>query len=100
MKARHLVSVAITAGALIGLIVLYGLGASPSRAEPATVGSPALDSAVVERLSRPYWSTQPAGIEAAADVTGTLASTLAADLLLNPIDYYVDLPLVTRNHGP
>ena len=87
---------AVLVGVLLVAALLHGLDGWPSdvlpvRAHAASVGPPP-----VRASSQAGLQTQPVRSEAATATDGTLAAILAAELLLSPSSFYVDLPLVTR----
>jgi len=96
MKVNRLVIEAVVAGILIAATVLQSLAVASGRTLPSSVGSQPFDSTTVDRLRRMHFNAGPAGIQATTDVTGTLAATLATHLLLAPINYNVNLPVVIK----
>ncbi len=94
MRINRLVLEVLVAGVLITATILHGLDVTASHASPIPGTNPSIDSTTVARLSRgPI--IQPIEIRATADLTGTLAATLAAELLI-PINQSVYLPLIVK----
>ncbi len=91
MKINRLAIETLVLGLLLSIAVMRAVASAP----PVTGGG-AADSTTVDRLSRAYFSAQPAGLQATTVESGTLAATLAADLLLNPIDFTINLPIVIK----
>ncbi len=92
MKINRLVIEALIVGVLLLATVLHAVATAPLAA-----GGGAPDSTTVDRLSRASLAASPAVIQVTAVDTGTLAAMLASDLLLAPIDFTVDLPLVLKS---
>jgi hypothetical protein len=87
---------AVLIGVLLIAGLLNGLASSPSQALPVhAYGLPAgSDASVVP--GELVLQTRPGSSAAAAPTDGELAAILAAQLLLSPSSFYVDLPLVAR----
>ena len=88
--ARGLILIGISATVAAALGWAVAAGSAPS----STASSHAPDSTTVERLSSSADRTTPDRIQATADVSDT--AWLAAGLLLNPIYFEVNLPLIER----
>jgi hypothetical protein len=91
MKINRLAIEALVVGVLLLATVLRAVADAP----PAAGGAP--DSTTVDRLSRTPLTAPPTEIQATTVETGTLAATLAAELLLGPIDFTISLPIVTKS---
>ena len=94
MKVNRLVLEALVLGVILMALLLRGLSVTAGPMPPANQGS--VDSTTVARLTRSAARDQPSSIQAATVVTGTVAAVLAAELLLNPIYFNLDLPIVTK----
>jgi len=92
MKINRLAIEALVVGVLLLATVLHAVAAMPPAA-----GGGAPDSTTADRLSRASLAASPVVIQAAAVDTRTLAAMLASDLLLAPIDFTVDLPIVLKS---
>ena len=99
MKAEHRVPRPLqtaVAGVLVVAVVLAGFAAVASRMPSVVAGSLGPDSTTVDRLSRSYFDQPASSALALAPTTNQLAAMLAAGLLLSPIWFRADLPLVTK----
>src|SRR3990172_2015501 len=96
MRVNRFAVEAVVAGILIAATVLQGLAIASSQTLPSSGGGQSFDSTTVDRLSRMHFNAEPASIQATTDVTGTLAAILATHLLLAPISYDVNLPVVIK----
>jgi hypothetical protein len=92
MKVNRLAIEALVVGALLLATVMRAVADAPPLA-----GGSAPDSTTVDRWSRAPLTAPPAEIQATTVETGTLAATLAAELLLGPIDFTISLPIVTKS---
>jgi Flp pilus assembly protein TadD len=87
---------AVLVGAVLVAALLYGLDGWPSQALPDQAYGSSAGAQAVTAPSQAVPQTQPGSNSAATAANGTLAAILAAELLLSPSSFYVDLPLVTR----
>lgn len=86
----------IVASLLIIITVSQDLAASRNESAPIQTKVQIVDSMTVNRLSRDYLGAPATSLRATTDVTGTLAATLAAELLLSSFDQSIYLPLISK----
>ena len=92
MRVNRLAVEAIVLGVLLLATVLHAVADAP----PVAPGGRSVDSTTVDRLSREALAAPRDRIRATTVESGTLAATLAADLLLGQIDYAVNLPAILK----
>jgi hypothetical protein len=87
---------AVLIGVLLIAGLLHGLDGSPSQVLPVHAYGSSAGSEAAIVPGEAVLQTHPARNGAATAADGTLAAILAAELLLSPSSFYVDLPLVAR----
>ncbi len=93
MKINRMAIEAVVVAMLLVVTALHGLATASSPAPPISGQPP--DSTTVERLTRDRFNVTQSRLSPSLGVTET-AAILAGELLLTPIDYLVDLPLVMK----
>jgi len=86
---------------IVGGLLMVALASSfyfqtghPTLAQSSS--SPLTDSTTVEQLSRAYYEAHPVPLAGPGDPNGMLAAVLAAELLLTPINYAINLPTIVK----
>ena len=86
----------LVASLLIIITVSHDLAASRNESALIQAKVQIVDSTTVDHLSRDYLGAPATSLRATTDVTGTLAATLAAELLLSSFDQSIYLPLISK----
>jgi hypothetical protein len=90
----------VIVGSLLIMILASGFYFRDAHPIPAQSGRSMTDSTTVDQLSRAYYgaynAAHPVSLAGPGDPNGMLAAVLAAELLLTPINYAINLPTIVK----
>ena len=96
MSARRRQLATLLVGVLLTALLLHALAVASGQITSADSSARLLRTTSAERLTGPPAGTALEDVRATSDLTATLGATLAANLLLSPITFELDLPLMVR----
>ncbi len=96
MSARRMTLRGLIAGLLISAAILGGIKAVSGQGQGPGGNDPGPTTTQIEELTKGQELSAPAAVEPAALDAGGQAAIIAAQLLLIPEEFFVDLPLVVR----